>query len=1128
MVNLSRIGIFEAISQKITKASASKNVASIQSGEISCVKAPMPSHEAGRLKALQQYEILDTAPEQAFDDLARVAAHICGTPIALISLVDMNRQWFKSKVGIEVSETPRDIAFCSHAILQPDLFIVSDALADQRFATNPLVTTDPNIRFYAGAPLITPAGYALGTLCAIDYVPRQLKPEQQEALLALSRQVVAQLELRRNLVNMRQAIAERLQAESLLASQKRVLEMIARGDNLNSVLNVLCHHIEKHSSRMLCSVQLLDENGINLRHAAAPSLPESYNRALDGIAIGPRVVCCGTAAYWKEPVIVSDIAIDPLWEDYCELALSNELRACWSTPILNSDGKVLGTFAMYDSQPCTPNSYDLQLVEIATNLAGIAIERQRTEISLQKAHDELELRVWERTQELETANQTLQAEIEERQRAEAARRISEERFFKAFRSSPDSITISSLADGRFIEVNDAFEHISGYTREEVIGCTSIELKIWAHSHERDRMIQILQEQGTVRNIEFTSLTKSGEVRVILLSAEIIEFDNQPCLLAVSRDITTRKQAEEALRAQQEFLRNVIDTIPNPIFVKDGDGKYTLANIAVAKAYGTTVENLLGKTDADFNPNFSQVEKLLSDDREVMTLLEEKIIPEEAVTDSTGKVRWFQSIKKALGSTDGKSRQVLGVATDISDRKQVEEQLIHDAFHDKLTGLANRALFMDRLEHLVELTKRRQDYLFAVLFLDLDRFKVINDSLGHTIGDQLLVEIARKLQTCLRPGDTVARLGGDEFTILLEDIKDVSDATHLANQIQQELTLPFNLNGQEVFTTASIGIALSKTSDRQPEDLLRDADIAMYRAKALGRARHEVFDMTMHTRAVALLQLETDLRQAVNRQEFLLHYQPIVSLSTGQITGFEALVRWQHPARGLVSPLEFIPVAEETGLIVPIGWWVLREACRQMREWQKQFGNGSSVRGNGKESHPLPIPNSQLPLTISVNLSSKQFTQPHLALEIHQILQETGLDAGSLRLEITESAVMENAEAAIATLLQLKKLGVQIYIDDFGTGYSSLSYLHRFPIDTLKIDRSFVGRMSSDNENWEIVRTIVTLAHNLGLDVVAEGVETAEQLAQLRTLQCEYGQGYFFSRPLDVAAVETFMAAERQW
>ena len=444
--------------------------------------------------------------------------------------------------------------------------------------------------------------------------------------------------------------------------------------------------------------------------------------------------------------------------------------------------------------------------------------------------------------------------------------------------------------------------------------------------------------------------------------------------------------------------------------------------------------------------------------------------------------------------------------EISDRQRAEEELLHSAFHDSLTGLPNRALFMDRLGHAVERAKRRENYLFALLFLDLDRFKVVNDSLGHMAGDQLLLAIASRITACLRSADTLARLGGDEFTILLEDIKDLSDAKRVANRIHEELMLPFNLSGNEVFTSASIGIALSATVYDRPEQLLRDADTAMYQAKARGKARHEVFDIAMHASAIALLQLETDLRRALERQEFRIYYQPIVSLLSGRIKGFEALVRWQHPERGLVSPTEFIPVAEETGLMIPIGWWVFHEACRQMHLWQVQF-----------PANP--------PLTISVNLSDKQFSQPNLSEQIEKILHETSLDPRSLKLEITESVIMENAESATTMLSQLRSLGVQLYMDDFGTGYSSLSYLHRFPLDMLKIDRSFVSRMGVGDENSEIVRAIVTLAHNLSMNVTAEGVETTEQLALLQVLQCEYGQGYFFSKPVDAEAAAVLIAEQ---
>jgi predicted signal transduction protein with EAL and GGDEF domain len=375
-----------------------------------------------------------------------------------------------------------------------------------------------------------------------------------------------------------------------------------------------------------------------------------------------------------------------------------------------------------------------------------------------------------------------------------------------------------------------------------------------------------------------------------------------------------------------------------------------------------------------------------------------------------------------------------------------------------------------------------------------------------VGDQLLVGIAHRLEACLRPGDTVARLGGDEFTILLEDLSTMDDALDVARRVQEAVTQPFNIGGHEVFTTASIGIALSNTGYERAEDLLRDADTAMYRAKLEGKKRHVVFDKAMHDRAMELLQIETDLRRAITRKEFFLNYQPIVDLETGKVASFEALVRWRHPERGLVMPGEFVPVAEETGLIVPLGLWVLNEACRQMRMWQKQGLADGRV-------------------TMSVNLSSRQFSQTDLIDQISSALRDSGLRAANLKLEITESMVMENIDTAIDMLMQLRDLGVGLSIDDFGTGYSSLSYLHRFPIDTLKIDRSFVTQMTDNAENAEIVRTIVTLARSLDMDVIAEGVETAEQLRQLGSLGCDYGQGYLFSRPVGAGQAVELLAGD---
>jgi diguanylate cyclase (GGDEF)-like protein/PAS domain S-box-containing protein len=449
----------------------------------------------------------------------------------------------------------------------------------------------------------------------------------------------------------------------------------------------------------------------------------------------------------------------------------------------------------------------------------------------------------------------------------------------------------------------------------------------------------------------------------------------------------------------------------------------------------------------------------------------------------------------IAQGDKKAAKLLLQMQDITDRKLVEERLIHEALHDALTGLPNRALYMDHLRKAVARWKRRDHGAFAVLFLDLDGFKGINDTLGHLAGDQLLVEFTQRLLTNVRPGDTFARLGGDEFSILLDDLNDLNDAIITVKRLQRTLQEPFHLSGRELFVTSSIGVALSTPEYVDPDEILRHADAAMYRAKKLGKGRYEVFDLTTSKRLERQSQIETDLSRAVERAELFLEYQPIVALETGRIAGFEALLRWQHPTLGMISPPDFITVAEATGAIVPIGEWVLEEGCRQTREWQKSCPQNP-------------------PLYVSINLSVKQFTQPDLVEQVAVALHNGGLDPSSLKLEITETMLM-NADSAIRMLNELNALGVGISIDDFGTGYSSLSYLHRLPIGNLKIDRSFVNSMSGNRESFEIVRTIITLARSLNLTIVAEGIETNEQLEMLQELNCQYGQGHFFSKALRV-------------
>ncbi|GAB4142167.1 MAG: EAL domain-containing protein [Cyanobacteria bacterium J069] len=567
----------------------------------------------------------------------------------------------------------------------------------------------------------------------------------------------------------------------------------------------------------------------------------------------------------------------------------------------------------------------------------------------------------------------------------------------------------------------------------------------------------------------------------------------------------RERSEAALGESEARYRLLAENTSDLVCLHDLDGRYRYVSPSCEVLLGYCYEEMLGQAPQSFiHPEDG--DRVYQE--AYAAAVEGKPSPiTYRMRHQAGHYVWFETLTKPIFNAAGRPVQLLTTSRDVTERVLVQNQLKHDAVHDALTGLPNRHLLMERLELAISKAQASEDYQFAVLFLDLDRFKVINDSLGHLAGDQLLIAIARKVQATLRDVDLAARLGGDEFVVLLEDIHDIQEAAQAAEQIFAEVQVPLQLEGREVYTTASAGIVLGTADYRQASDLLRDADIAMYRAKSKGKARYEIFDAQMHLQALNRLHLENDLRRAIAAQEFTLHYQPIIDLATGALVEFEALIRWQHPTQGMKSPAEFIAVAEEIGLVTLIDYWALRTACHQLAIWQQKF----------PQWHHLKV---------AVNLSAQDLRRANLLEEVDRVLAQNNLSASCLTLEITESMLIEDVEATIHLLDRLKQRGIHISIDDFGTGYSSLSYLHRLPVDNLKVDQSFVRQMEVDRRNYQIVETIMALSNQLELEAIAEGIETESQLEQLRQLGYQFGQGYLFARPLTSEAAERLLYQSR--
>jgi diguanylate cyclase (GGDEF)-like protein/PAS domain S-box-containing protein len=736
-------------------------------------------------------------------------------------------------------------------------------------------------------------------------------------------------------------ITERKRSQALATGQADLLEFVAGGAALPDVLDHLACFVEQHGDDVLASILLLDRDGVHLRHGAAPSLPAFYCEAIDGAAIGPSVGSCGTAAYRRERVCVSDIASDPLWGDFSELALSAGLRACWSTPIFATDGSLLGTFALYYRQARGSSPGDIELVELATHVAGIAIERARSE--------------------------------------EAARE-SEERYRDLFENASEPIA-SVTMDEIIIEVNRAFERVLGYDRAELIGTnladyvTTDALEASMRATQRKLTGEV---SGTTYEQEF--IAKDGHSVILEVSSRVIEEHGHPVgVQGICRDVTARKQAELELRQLSELNR-------------------------------------------------------------------------------------------------------------------------HQSLHDSLTGLPNRVSFGQQVEHAISVADKDGSQL-AVLLMDLDRFKEINDTLGHRYGDLLLVELARRLESVLRRSDTMARLGGDEFGILVRQLSESSiDLEQALDQILAALEHPFQVDGLPLHVEASIGVANFPAHGRDVDVLLQRADVAMYLAKETG-APHALYAPELDRHDAAGLTLLSELPRAMREGELVLHYQPKLDVKSGKLAGIEALVRWEHPTRGLIPPGAFVPAAEKTGLIEPLTRYVLDAALGQLAHW---IGDGYGFK-------------------VAVNLSMRNLHDPELPGQVARLLRKWDTPRGRLTVEITESAIVSDPVRTAGVIRELKELGVDIAIDDFGTGYTSLSYLARLAITQLKIDRSFVHNMASDTDDAAIVRAIITLGHDLGLEVVAEGVETSATYDQLAVLGCDLVQGYWLSRPLPPAELIAWLA-----
>lgn len=1007
------------------------------------MKAPLPSNEALRLETLRRYNVLDTPPEMDFDDMVKLAAQICQVPIAAVSLIDENRQWFKSIIGLHVTETSRNVAFCAHAILNPEeLLEVRDAQLDLRFADNPLVTHEPHIRFYAGAPLITNDGLALGTLCVIDCVPRELSAEQKIALTALSRAVIVQLELRHLLAAYRHS-------EELLQSLNESLEqkVEARTAELRQEVNVRFEseqrfrQLSENIREVFWMTNLAKTNMLYI----SPAYEVIWGRTVQSIYDSPQS--------WLEAIHDEDKSrvLQAAMTEQSSGAYDEEYR------IVRPNGDVRWihdkAFPVHDSEGVV-----YRIVGVAEDITG----RKLAEHKIQDQQARL--------------NGLIEAAM-------------------------DAI-VSTDECQNIIIFNRAAEQIFGYQAAEIIGQPLDRLLPVQYRGKHRKYVDNFGKTSISTRVDLPrqlyGLRSNGEEFPFEASISVTKIAGGLIYTAILRDNTLRMLAEANLHIAATAFES-----KESMMITDVNRVILRVNRAFTESTGYAAEEIIGKTPRLLNSGHHKAgfyHTMWETINHTGTWQGEIW---ERHKDGEISPKWL-TISAVKGS-DGVVTHYVGSYIDITERKAAEEKIQYLGFYDSLTRLPNRRLFMDRL-HQSLVSSERTGRVGALLFIDLDNFKTLNDTYGHQVGDLLLQQVAQRLESCVRTGDTVARLGGDEFVVMLENLsKHPFDAAAQTKFIGEKMLAccakSYQLDRYEHHSTASIGATLFNDHHQVADELMKQADIAMYQAKKVGRNTLCFFDPKMQASLAARTLLEGELRKALEKQQFHLYYQIQMDSSYHPI-GAEVLIRWIHPEWGMISSAQFISVAEETGLILPIGLWVLEIACSQIKAWQQQ-----------------PLTRD---LVLAVNVSVRQFHQADFVAQVLAIVQHHAINPMRLKLELTEGMLLENIEETITIMNILSEIGIQFSLDDFGTGYSSLQYLKRLPLDQLKIDQSFVQDIATDSSDKAIVRTIIAMAKSLGMSVIAEGVETEQQRQLLLENGCIHYQGYLFGKPVPIEQFETFL------